>query len=219
MDVTPEEVAAGHALYTKRFLAVYDLVVLRLSSRFAWKCPPSRIVELYDEHVSGNHLDVGVGTGYFLDKCKFPSTAPRIALMDLSPNCLEVAARRIARYKPEEYLANVLQPVHIAAAKFDSVGMNYLLHCLPGTIRTKAMVFEHLKALVNPGAVVFGATMLHSGVERNWLARRLMKRLNADGVFANTEDDLDGLRWTLSHHLSDPVIEVVGTAALFWGRA
>ena len=218
MDVTPEQVAAGHALYTKRFLAVYDLVVLWFSSRFAWQCPSSRILELYNEHVSGNHLDVGVGTGYFLNKCRFPVATPRIGLMDLSPNCLEVAGRRLSRYKPEVYRANVLEPTRIDAPKFDSVGMNYLLHCLPGTIRSKAVVFDHLKPLVNPGGVLFGATMLHEGVEKNWLARRLMKRLNADGVFSNTSDDVDGLRWALSRHLSDPVVEIVGTAALFWGR-
>ncbi len=218
MDVTPEQVEAGHALYTKRFLRVYDLVVLSLSSTFAWKCPSSRIVQHYDEHVSANHLDVGVGTGYFLDKCRFPSTAPRVALMDLSENCLNVAGRRIARYSPERYVANVLEPIRVQAPKFDSVAMNYLLHCLPGTIRTKAVALEHLKTLVNPNGVIFGATMLNGGVKKNLLARRMMKRVNERRVFTNTHDDLESLRWALSQHLSDPQVEIVGTAALFWGR-
>ncbi len=37
---------------------------------------------LYDQYVSANHLDIGVGTGYFLDHCRFPAANPRLALMD-----------------------------------------------------------------------------------------------------------------------------------------
>ena len=72
MDPTPEEVAAGHAFYTRRSLAVYDLAILGYFSRLAWRCPASRIVDHYNLHVSANHLDVGVGTGYFLDHCHVP---------------------------------------------------------------------------------------------------------------------------------------------------
>jgi hypothetical protein len=46
----------------------------------------------YDSNITANHLDVGVGTGYFLERearhqggrCQFSSSAPRIALMDLN---------------------------------------------------------------------------------------------------------------------------------------
>jgi len=181
--------------------------------------PSGRILEHYEEHVSTNHLDVGVGTGYFLDRCRFASPSPRLALMDLNSNCLAVARGRLARYHPEVYRANVLEPIPLAAPKFDSVGMNYLLHCLPGSIRSKGVVFQHLKALLNPGGVLFGATLLHDGVQRNWLARRVMDRNNAHGIFSNTEDDLEGLRWVLSQHLTEPAVVVVGCVAIFSGGA
>lgn len=219
MDVTPEHVEAGHAFYTKRALAIYDLAILGFFSRFAWKCPSLRILEHYNEHVSINHLDVGVGTGYFLDRCRFASPTPRLAMMDLNPNCLEVAGRRVARYNPEIYRANVLEPIPIDAQKFDSVGMNYLFHCLPGSIKSKAVVFQHLKPLVTSGGRFFGATLLHDGVQRNWLARRVMDRNNAHGIFTNTEDDLEGLRWAMSQHLTEPAVEIVGCVAVFSGRA
>lgn len=219
MEATPEQVEAGHAFYTKRSLAIYDLAILGFFSRVAWKCPSRRILKHYDEHVSTNHLDVGVGTGYFLDRCRFASPSPRLALMDLNSNCLEVAGRRIARYAPETYRANVLKPIPFDAPRFDSIGMNYLLHCLPGSVRSKGVVFEHLRALVNPGGVLFGATLLYDGVQRNWLARRVMDRNNAHGIFSNTEDDLDGLRSVLSQHLTKPTVEVVGCVAVFSGSA
>lgn len=217
-EVTPEQVAAGHAFYTKRSLAFYDLAILWYFCRAAWRCPAPRLVELYDECVSDNHLDVGVGTGYFLDHCRFPSPTPRVALMDLNPTCLEVAAKRIARYRPETYVANVLEPITIDAPKFDSVGLTFLLHCVPGDIRSKEIVFEHLDALTDPGAVVFGATLLHGGVPRNLLARKVMDRNNRHGIFSNADDDLDGLRAVLASRLNDVKLDVVGCVGVFSGR-
>ena len=72
--------------------------------------PADTFVEHYREHVTSNHADIGVGTGYCLDRCGFDSPNPRLALIDLQPNCLEYAARRLARYRPRTYVRDVLQP-------------------------------------------------------------------------------------------------------------
>lgn len=219
MSATAEQIEAGQAIYTRRILRIYDLTVLGVSNAFIWRCPTGRLLRHYDAHVTANHLDVGVGTGYFLDHCRFPSGAPRVALMDLNANALAYAAGRIARYKPETYRRNVLEPIPLDAPTFDSVGINYLLHCLPGAIASKAVVFDHLRALMNPGAALFGATLLTVGVPRTWLARRLMAIYNRRGIFSNELDDLDGLRRELERRFADVSIEVVGCAALFSGRA
>ena len=218
MNVSAEQVEAGQAVYSKGTLAVYDWVVLRISNRFIWKCPTPGLVAHYDKHVSANHLDVGVGTGYFLDRCRFESPTPRVALMDLNPEALAFAARRIARYQPESYRRNVLEPIVIEGARFDSVGVNYLLHCMPGSIESKAVAFDHLKALMNPNAVLFGSTLLQGGVHRSGMAKRLMAVYNKKGIFANQQDDLDGLERALRSRFRDVSVQVVGCAALFSGR-
>lgn len=218
MTFTPEEIAAGQAIYTKRMLALYDLRVLVVSNRFIWKCPTPRLLAHYDRHVSANHLDVGVGSGYFLDRCRFPAAAPRVALMDINANSLDFAARRIARYRPETYVRNVLAPIAFDREGFDSVGVNYLLHCLPGDMRAKACCFDHLTPLTKPGAVIFGSTLLQGGVERSAAARALMAYYNSDGVFSNTRDDLATLRQELERRFAEVSIEVVGCGALFSGR-
>ncbi len=220
MKPTPEEVAAGHAFYTRRSLAVYDLAILGYFSRVAWRCPAGRIVDHYNRHVSANHLDVGVGTGYFLDHCQFPSSPerPRLALMDVSTSCLDVASKRVARFDPELIEANVLEPIDYDGDRFDSVGLNYVLHCLPVDLGSKAVALDHLIALANPGAWVFGATLLHGGVDRNWLARKVMDRNNSHGIFSNADDTLDGLRSALSDRLSDSSVQVVGCVGIFAGR-
>jgi hypothetical protein len=87
----------GQAVYTAGFLRIYDLLVLQFNGNVAWRCSPGRLVRMYNDNVSAKHLDIGVGTGYFLDKCRYPSPSPDITLMDLNPNSLEAAAKRISR--------------------------------------------------------------------------------------------------------------------------
>lgn len=218
MRTRSKEVVAGQAVYTRRTLAVYDAVVHGFSNRFLWKCPAARLEDQYNRHASANHLDVGVGTGYFLDRCQFPSPAPRIGLMDLNAEALAFASRRIARFRPVTYQRNVLEPVSIEGAAFDSVSLTYVLHCLPGSMEEKAAVFDHLKSLMNPGAVLFGATLLQGGVRRNFWARRLMACYNRSGVFSNEHDSVEGLTRELARRLGEVRVEVEGCAALFSGR-
>ena len=215
MPTTTEQIHAGQAVYTPNMLAIYDVLVLGLSNRWIWKCSTPRLLAHYDQHISGNHLDVGVGTGYFLDRCRFPTATPRVALMDLNRDALQLSARRIARYRPEIYVRNVLEPIDFNAAKFDSLGVNYLLHCLPGDMTTKARAFDFLSPLMNPGAVVFGSTLLQGGVARSFAARRLMAFYNSKGIFSNTQDDLETLTRELEKRFNAVSVETVGCAALF----
>jgi SAM-dependent methyltransferase len=212
---TTEQVEAGQAVYTPRTLRIYDFLVLGISNRWIWKCSTSELLALYDANVSSNHLDVGVGTGYYLDRCRFPCESPRVALLDLNTNCLVAAADRIARYSPERHQANVLEPLDLDVPKFDSIGVNYVFHCLPGAIAEKSVALTHLLELLNPGGVLFGSTLLHSGVRRSWAARRLMRIYNRKQVFSNTEDDLAGLDEAFAARFSNYELRVVGCAALF----
>ncbi len=210
------EVEAGQAVYSRRVLKAYDLLVLGLSNRLIWRCPTPGLLDLYNRHVGADHLDVGVGTGYFPDRCRPPEGA-RVALLDLNANSLAAASGRISRYRPETYRANVLAPLEIDAAPFSSVAMNYLLHCLPGSIGEKAVAFDHVDPLLLPGGVIFGATLLGGGVRRGMLARRLMAFYNRKGIFSNTADDLEGLERALADRYPEWGVEVVGCGALFWG--
>lgn len=219
MQPTQEQVLAGQAVYTQGVLSVYDSLVLGVSNRCIWKCPSSKIEELYNINITSNHLDVGVGTGYFVDRCKFPSYPPRVALMDLNTNTLSFASKRIARYNPETYRQNILEKIDSAMEAFDSVGVNYLFHCVPGGMIEKAVAFDHLKTVMNPGARIFGSTILQGCVQRNWVARKLMALYNENGIFFNVEDNLADLEMALCQRFADVILEVVGCVALFSGCA
>ena len=213
--ITNEAVQRGAAVYSRPVLAIYDLFVLRFTNTFVWKCPSRHILQLYNENVSEKHLDVGVGSGYFLDHCRFPSATPRIALMDLNENSLEKTAKRLRRYSPRSYRRNVLEPVEIGDSGFGSVGLNYLLHCLPGNMISKRAVFENLKPLLRRDGILFGTTILGGDVRRNWLARRYMKIFNSCGVFSNYNDHREDLERGLSQTFGRHEVTTRGCIAFF----
>ncbi|MEZ4728190.1 MAG: class I SAM-dependent methyltransferase [Caldilineaceae bacterium] len=210
--------AAGAAAYNKVVLALYDWYVIAFSNTMAWRCPSRRLLDFYNQHITDRHLDVGVGTGYFLDRCRFPVAQPTLALLDLNPNSLAVTAKRLQRYRPTTQIGNVLDPVAMAEAPFASIGLNYLLHCLPGTMTSKAIAFQHLRPLLQEQGHVFGATILGQGVQHNLLGRKLMQIYNAKGIFGNGEDTAPALERALAAHFSHHTIAVVGCVALFVGR-
>jgi ubiquinone/menaquinone biosynthesis C-methylase UbiE len=213
------DVARGQRIYTPLVLRAYDLLVLGLSNRFVWHCPSARMLERYNRHVGQRHLDVGVGSGWYLDRCKWPVDQPAITLLDLNPNSLSIAARRLRRYTPQTVRANVLDPLPLGDARFDTAAANYLLHCLPGQIETKATALAgNLRPFLEPGGVLFGSTILGHGVPRTRTGRRLMRLYNAKGIFSNVDDDAAALERGLASKLEDVEIELVGAVALFAAR-
>lgn len=209
----------GAGVYSRASLSFYDAGVLGASNRLIWRCPSPRILALYQACISANHLDVGVGTGYFLDRVAFPTQSPRVGLLDLNGNSLTHTARRLIRYEPEMYRADILQPIATEIEPFDSIGINYLLHCLPGPMESKAVAFDNLRPLLRPGGVLFGGTILRHVPRLPVQARVWMAVYNALGIFGNNRDSLDGLRSALEARFSDVEIETRGAVALFRARA
>jgi hypothetical protein len=214
----PDRIEAGQAVYSPMVLRTYDWTVLGLSNLFFWRCPTAELRRLYDRNVSDRHLDVGVGTGYFLDKAKWPVAKPVITLLDLNPNCLATASRRIRRFAPQAVRANVLAPLP-PLGPFRSAGLCYLLHCLPGTMAEKAVVFDHLAPLLEPGARVFGATIVQGSAPRSWPAQALMNLYNRKGIFSNADDAVEALDAALRKRFRDVEVSLRGTVALFEAQA
>jgi SAM-dependent methyltransferase len=211
---TASEVAAGQAVYSPLVLRTYDWLVLGFSNRLLWRCPTSGLRRLYDRNVSSRHLDIGVGTGYFLDKAAWPVANPAITLVDLNDNSLAFAASRIKRYAPRTVRANALAPLP-AIGSFDSCGLCYLLHCLPGAIPEKAVIFDHVRPLLAPGARVFGATILQGGAPRSRPAQALMNVYNKKGIFSNVSDTFEDLHAALTARFTRVDVTMKGAVAVF----
>ena len=208
----------GQADYTPGFLAVYDPLVVHFANRAVWRCPGGEILRLYDENVGGHHLDVGPGTGWFLKRCRFPVTLPSITLLDANPHVLKTATQKLAWYGPATHQANLLEPIDLPPASFESIGLTHVLHCLPGTMADKAIVFENLRPLLAPGGRLFGSTILRRGVAHTPFSLALMRFLNMRGVFSNAQDDLASLERALAELFDDYTLRTRGSVAVFSAR-
>lgn len=207
-------VAKAHAVYTPSMLSVYDLVVHGVSNRLAWRCPTRHLLELYRVNLSTDHLEAGVGSGFFLDRAT-KSRFDRLMLIDINHHCLERSARRLARFHPEVHEVNLLAPIELALPPFASVGLTYVLHCLPGTMSEKLAAVDYLRPLMRKCAVLFGATILGRDIAPNLAARTLLDLYNAKGVFNNRDDDLDGLSRGLRQRFDNVEIVIQGLVAMF----
>ena len=205
---------AGAAVYSKAVLSVYDFWVHGFSNHYLWHCPTVQLHALYQQHTSNNHLEVGAGTGFFLKQVKFNRLKPRIVLMDLNTNTLEVVSKTIAHYQPAGVVNDILSPTQPQLPLFDSIAFNYVWHCLPANAN-KAKAFTHLAQFLQPDGVLFGATLLGKDTKLNPFAKGLMALYNQKGIFGNQNDSYDALERALAANFSRYDIRQVGTAALF----
>jgi SAM-dependent methyltransferase len=223
MNILPRkktnELPPSAAIYSRLMLSIYDVYVLGVSNRFAWGCPTKHILNLYQRGISDNHLDIGVGTGYFLDRVQFPSESPSVSLMDINPTALDRTADRIKRLRPICMLADATQAVHVLEKRYDSIAINYLLHCLAGPMPEKGrqLLGQLLDFLEPSGGRLFGATILGHGVRHNSFGKNLMTIYNQKGIFDNQSDSEEQLRRIFASHFERYEIEIQGCVALFIG--
>jgi SAM-dependent methyltransferase len=203
----------GQAGYTPFLLTIYDPFVLGFMARAVWRSPTPPVVERYRQHLGRKHLDVGPGTGYFLEKAGVPPEA-EVTLLDPNPNVLARASRRLASLKVSAVEADVLKPLPVEGP-FDSVALNFVLHCLPGPQSHKALAIENVAAVLAPDGVLFGGTVLGGSTNHTLPARAVLRAFNWQGAFDNLEDTEEGLRDILEESFANVEIDVVGSTAQF----
>jgi Methyltransferase domain len=203
----------GQADYSRPLLKAYDAVVLGPVATHVWHCPAARLLDGYKRHIREPHLDVGPGTGYFLDRSGL-ADGSRVTILDPNPTVLEYAARHLQRFDVTAVEGDVLKPLSVKGS-FQSAALNLVIHCLPGPSSRKALAVADVAAILAPDGVLFGASVLGRSGEHTWLARRVLSVFNRQGGFDNLEDSEAMLREILGAAFEDVELEVVGSAALF----
>ena len=213
-----QQIHPSAAVYSTLVLKVYDAWVLGFSNRFVWRCPTGAVLlPFYRQHLGRRHLEVGVGSGYYLARAGL-SAADRLTLLDMNPQSLHAASRR-AGIPVDAVLADALALGDaLQGREFDSIALFYLLHCLPGDMVSKAAVFAGLKKHLSADGVLYGATILGDAAGHNAIGRRLMKVYNRKGIFGNQTDTQAGLDAALSRHFGEVEIKRQGRVALFTAR-
>lgn len=209
--------------YTFPTLLLYDAGVYRIWNPYIWQCPSSFLEDHFDRYVSSIHLEAGCGTGYLPNRCgRFDNRSVGdvykqwvLTLLDFSPGSLAWAGRRLEKYRPQLMQHNLFEPLPKLNHQFESVCINYVLHCLPGTFSQREKVIANLKATMSPSGVLFGSTILGSDAAKNNCARAVLALYNFIGSFHNIHDTAADLATALSNHFQHHICRVIGSVALF----
>jgi ubiquinone/menaquinone biosynthesis C-methylase UbiE len=203
----------GQAAYGPFLLSVYDPWVIGFMAKAVWHIPPSDMIDRYRRYVGRRHLDVGPGTGYFLDKADLPAET-QITLLDPNRHVLERSARRLAALRPTTVEADVLKPLPVDGP-YDSAAISYVLHCLPGPPSRKATAIGNIANVLGPQGVLFGGTVLGRLEKHSRPARAFLWAANKQGGFDNRDDTAEALRSMLDASFELVEMDVVGSTANF----
>jgi SAM-dependent methyltransferase len=203
----------GQSDYTRLLLSLYDPLVLGPIARHVWRCPTSGLVERYRQHIRDPHLDVGPGTGYFLEQSGLPAGS-QVTILDPNRNVLRKVSGRLRAFDVTSVEADVLKPLPVAGP-FRSAALHLVIHCLPGPLSRKAAAVANVAAVLTPDGVLFGASVLGRSGHHTWLARRFLGAFNRQGGFDNLDDTEDGLREILGASFEHVELEAIGSIAVF----
>jgi SAM-dependent methyltransferase len=206
----------GQSDYSSVMLRLYDPLVLGPISRYVWRAPAGIGVRMYREHIRPNHLDVGPGTGYFIDHAGLPAGS-KVTILDPNPNVLRHVTRRLRDLDVTAVQADVLKPLPVQGP-FASAGMNAVLHCLPGPLDRKAVAIANIARVMAPDATFFGATVLGKSARHTRAGRAMLAAFNRRGTFDNLDDTEDGIAEILRRSFTDVTIETVGGLAICTAR-
>ena len=203
----------GQSEYTPFFLRIYDPLILGVFTPLLWRCPTARLVQGYRRHLGRRHLDVGPGTGYFLERAGLPDGSA-VTLLDPNVHVLEHASRRLKRLDITTVEADVCKPLPVRGP-FDSAALNGVLHCLPGPLPRKAAAVANVAAVLGPTGVLFGASILGLSGRHSRFAQGILKANNRRGTFDNLGDTEEGLAEILEASFERVELETVGSMAVF----
>lgn len=209
----------GASVYSPIILKLYDLGVLGLSNRFVWECPTKTVLlPFYREHLGLRHLDVGVGTGYYLAHAGL-TKSHQIGLLDLNENSLRTAAAQVKEAQVRTFMRDIMLPLaEPADTGYDSISLFYLLHCLPGTMDEKETAIANLRRYLSKDGVLYGATILGDEAVHNPMGRFALKLYNEKGIMHNMADTLGGLQRMLRRQFQNVQVQQHNKVALFVAR-
>ncbi|MBF6215681.1 MULTISPECIES: class I SAM-dependent methyltransferase [Nocardia] len=206
----------GAKPYSPGLLRVYDAWVLGFNNSRVWRCDTSHLLEQYQRLASDSHLDIGPGTGWFLQRV-YQARPAVVELVDLNPHPLAMAASRLRQngIHARTHQSSVLRPLPVDRT-FDSVAASLLMHCVPGGWDEKGVAFQHIADVTTDVGVFFGSTVLAEPTTA--LSRAVGHFFRSRGAFHHAADDEAGLRRALEAAWTDVQLRRVGQVALWTAR-
>ncbi|MDJ0923275.1 MAG: methyltransferase domain-containing protein [Acidimicrobiia bacterium] len=206
----------GQADYTPTLLRLYDPIILGPITRYVWRCRADRLTELYRQHVRDRHLDVGPGTGYFLERSGF-APGNEVTIIDPNTNVLRYTSERLPDLDVTAIEADVCKPLPVDGP-FDSAALNLVIHCLPGPFERKARAVANVAAVLASDGVLFGSSIIGRTGSHNRVAKTLLRDYNRRRVFDNLDDSEEAIARMLTSSFDDVEVDTIGSIAIFAAR-
>jgi|GEM_PF-1219182 len=200
-------------VYFTFILYCYDFFVHVISAKFAWKVNAHRFHEHYQNHLNpNNHLDIGVGTGLFI--IPHAKKGSHIDIADINPNALNMVGRKLKkRHATVNSLSLNLYNMPTIDKKYQSIGLNYVLHCLSGN---KKNILENVITLLDEKGTLFGSTIINDN-SFSLLGTILMKVYNKQKIFDNINDTEENMRTIISSVIPNAQFKKEGKVLFFSG--
>jgi phospholipid N-methyltransferase len=173
-----------------KYLNIYDLLVNKINCKYVWKCDQRYIIDNYKKNIKNNHLEIGPGTGYFLKNIKNTKNT-NLFLLDINNDTLKFSAKNLqGRFNNiNSFNRNIFEDTIVSKTlpKINSVGVNYVLHCVPGNLEDK------IQSLINnigqSNINYFGASVVSNKELSTFVAKIELYFLNKFGIFNNKNDN------------------------------
>ncbi len=193
----------------------YDRLVNEINCEKVWGCSKKYIIDNYNKNINSKHLEIGPGTGYFLKKENLNVDLNKLTLIDVNDKILNYSKNNLqSEYSKIDILSHDLFTTKIPSnIKFNSVGINYVLHCVPGNLQTK--LDKLISNLGNNEYNLFGASVICDSININLIAEYELIFLNAFGIFNNNYDTYEELNEYLNNRNLNFSLKRHGYVALF----
>ena len=135
----------------------YDYFVNNVNCKYVWKCNEKNIHKMYKKNITKNHIEIGPGTGYFLKNYNFDN----LTLIDVNDDILQNSYDNLSKNAKNLNIINhdlFLKNNKLNNINFESVGINYVLHCVPNTLddSLKNLIYN----LDSHNYKIFGSTII-----------------------------------------------------------
>jgi hypothetical protein len=130
--------------------------------------------------LKSNHLEIGPGSGYFLNPSNHNKNINKLKLMDINLPILKYSKNNLLKCYPNVKIIehNIFED-KIELGDIESVGINYLLHCVPGNLEKK---IDKLVSNLPDNINIFGSSVINDTDKQNILSNLELKFLNKYGM-------------------------------------
>ena len=186
----------------------YDYFVNKINCKYVWKCDQRHIKKLYANNITNKHLEIGPGTGYFIKKYQFNN----LNLVDINKNILNNSKKNLINNCQNIKInnKNIFQNNNKINEDITSIGMSYVLHCVPNNLdKSIDNLVENIET--NNQITIFGSTVIPN--KKDFLAMTEIYTLNTLGIFNNINHNKEQLNFIIDKY--NGTLNQIGNVLLF----